>query len=212
MVMSPVPNHFDTDDRSCLELLAAPFGTAMANAWRFQATSDQALRDPLTGLANRTYAMHEINRALDRQTRRGGHTAVIFVDLDRFKQVNDTLGHGAGDDLLIAVAGRLRDAVRTTDTPARYGGDEFVIICEGLVDPDDALVLASRLCASLPGVYRLGEAEAEIGASIGVAVADTPVTARELHDAADEAMYEAKHAGGNRHVTRHLGGDAPGRG
>ena len=203
-VLSARPDRFSDDDRSTLELIAAPFGTAMSNAWQLQATSEQALTDPLTNLANRTYALHELDRVLHRQIRRGGHTAVVFIDLDGFKQVNDRHGHAAGDETLVTVSTKLREAVRTTDTPARFGGDEFVIICEGLVDPADAQLLADRLCDSLPGTYPVHNGSVLVGASIGIAVADRPVAAHRLLRAADEAMYEAKQAGGNRHTTRHL--------
>ncbi|MBA3907267.1 MAG: GGDEF domain-containing protein, partial [Pseudonocardiales bacterium] len=140
-----------------------------------------------------------------RQHRHGGHTAVIFVDLDRFKAVNDTWGHAAGDELLSAVADKLRAAVRTTDTPARYGGDEFVIICERMAAPGDAVILAERLVRAIPGTYELESAVASIGASVGVAVAAAAVPAAQLLRLADEAMYEAKQAGGSRYSIRTLG-------
>jgi diguanylate cyclase (GGDEF)-like protein/PAS domain S-box-containing protein len=194
--------HFEDDDASSLALLAVPFATAMTNAWRLEATSQQALSDPMTGLANRTYALHELERSLARQTRHGGHTAVMFVDLDRFKAVNDTWGHAAGDQLLSAVAERLRRAVRTTDTAARYGGDEFVIICERMTMPDDAYILAERLVAMIPGEYVLESGTASIGVSVGVAVATGPVAAATLLRVADEAMYEAKLDGGSRYRIR----------
>jgi diguanylate cyclase (GGDEF)-like protein/PAS domain S-box-containing protein len=204
-VLSPEPGKFSMDEAGALELLATPFATAMANAWRLEATSQQALSDPMTGLANRAYALHELERALARQDRHGGHTAVIFVDLDRFKAVNDTWGHAAGDELLSAVADRLRSAVRTTDTPARYGGDEFVIICERMAAPGDATILAERLVGTIPGPYELEAGVASIGASVGVAVAASAVPASQLLRLADEAMYEAKQAGGSRFSIRTLG-------
>ncbi|MDX6228385.1 MAG: diguanylate cyclase [Frankiales bacterium] len=204
-VMSPEAGRFNDDDAGALELLAIPFATAMTNAWRLEATSQQALSDPMTGLANRAYALHELERSLARQHRNGGHTAVIFVDLDRFKAVNDTYGHAAGDELLSAVADKLRQAVRTTDTPARYGGDEFVIVCEGLTAPGDAAVLAERLVRTIPGTYELESGVAMIGASVGVAVAAAEVPAAQLLRLADEAMYEAKQAGGSRYSIRTVG-------
>jgi diguanylate cyclase (GGDEF)-like protein/PAS domain S-box-containing protein len=204
-VMSAQPGGFDEADAAALELLAVPFGTAIANAWQLEATSQQALSDPMTGLANRAYALHELDRALARQDRHGGHTAVIFVDLDRFKAVNDTWGHAAGDELLGAVADKLRQAVRTTDTPARYGGDEFVVVCEGLTAAGDAVVLADRLVAAISGTYQLEDGVASIGASVGVAVAATAVEASLMLRLADEAMYEAKQAGGSRYRIRTVG-------
>ena len=203
-VMAATPGHFDADDAGALELLAVPFATAIANAWRLEATSQQALSDPLTGLANRAYALHELERSLARQHRHGGHTAVIFVDLDRFKAVNDTWGHAAGDELLGQVADKLRQAVRTTDTPARYGGDEFVIICERMSMPGDATVLAQRLVTAIAGDYQLAAGLASIGASVGIGVASGAVPAADLLRIADEAMYEAKQAGGSRYSIRSL--------
>jgi diguanylate cyclase (GGDEF)-like protein/PAS domain S-box-containing protein len=204
-VMAFEAGRFDDDDAGALELLAVPFATAMTNAWRLEETSQQAMSDPMTGLANRTYALHELERSLARQERHGGHTAVIFIDLDRFKAVNDTWGHAAGDELLSSVAEKLRQAVRTTDTPARYGGDEFVIVCEGLTAPEDAEVLAERLVRAIPGTYQLESGTASIGASVGVAVAAAAVPAAQLLRLADEAMYEAKQAGGSRYSIRTVG-------
>ena len=143
--------------RGALELLAVPFATAITNAWRLEETSQQALSDPMTGLANRAYALHELERSLARQHRHGGHTAVIFVDLDRFKAVNDTWGHAAGDELLSVVADQLRQAVRTTDTPARYGGDEFVIVCEGLTAARGCLGVGRAAGQRDPRHLRAGE-------------------------------------------------------
>ncbi|GMA86871.1 hypothetical protein GCM10025868_21210 [Angustibacter aerolatus] len=163
----------------------------------------------MTGLANRTLAQRELERALDRQVRRGGFTGLLFCDLDGFKGVNDTFGHQAGDRLLVAVAERLRLAVRSTDTPARYGGDEFVVVCDGLTRPEDAEVLARRLLASVPGEYDLPGGVATIGVSIGVAVADTPVPAADLLRAADTNMYVAKGTGGNHYRVSHLAADPP---
>jgi diguanylate cyclase (GGDEF)-like protein/PAS domain S-box-containing protein len=204
-VIAGESHHFDSADLADLELLAAPFGAALANAWQLQASSQQALTDPVTGLANRVYALHDLARALDRQSRHDGHTAVLFIDLDRFKAVNDTHGHTAGDQLLLQVANRLRSAVRTSDTPVRYGGDEFLIICDGLTTPRTAEILAHRLLELVPGEYELaGGTKVSIGVSIGVAVATAPLSAQVLLDAADEAMYESKHRGGNAHTVRYL--------
>jgi diguanylate cyclase (GGDEF)-like protein/PAS domain S-box-containing protein len=201
-VLSSLPGQFNAADKATLELLASPFGAAISNANRMETTSRQALTDPLTGLANRSEALHELDRALARQARHGGDVAVLFIDLDGFKTINDNLGHRAGDEALIAVGVRLRAAVRTTDIPARYGGDEFVIICEAIAQPLDVDVLAARLIATLPGEYHLAEGIAQIGTSIGVALARMPVPAEQLLRAADDAMYEAKRAGGNRYVSR----------
>jgi GGDEF domain-containing protein len=127
-VYSHRPGRFQDEDRLTLDLLAAPFGSALANACRLEATAQEAVTDALTGLGNRAQALRELDRALLRQGRRGsGHTAVIFIDLDGFKQVNDTFGHSAGDQVLVAVATKLRLTLRSTDTCARFGGDEFLV-------------------------------------------------------------------------------------
>lgn len=196
--------HFGPEHLATLELLAAPFGAALANAWRLESTNQQAMTDIVTGLPNRLAARRELERALGRQARNGGHTAVLFCDLDRFKQVNDTFGHGVGDELLRAVADRLRIAVRTTDLPARYGGDEFIVVCENLTNPDDVDILAHRILNAVPAPYQLGGSDVAIGVSVGVAVADELVSVERLLCAADEAMYEAKAAGGNSNRIRHL--------
>jgi diguanylate cyclase (GGDEF)-like protein/PAS domain S-box-containing protein len=202
-VVSGRPSGFSEDDQLALELLGAPFGAAMANAWQLEATSRQAMTDAVTGLANRTHALHELDRALLRRGPRGGNVAVVFVDLDRFKRVNDTLGHAAGDDVLVAVAARLRDLAGPGDVPARYGGDEFLIVCE---QRDDASLarFGERLVTAVAGGYRVAGGRAEIGASVGIAVCAGPITSADLLRAADAAMYEAKYAGGTRHVLRRV--------
>ncbi|WP_432521640.1 PAS domain S-box protein [Kineococcus sp. SYSU DK006] len=200
-------DRFGTEQLDDLHLLAAPFGAALGNARTLERVHRHASTDAVTGLANRSHALKELERALERQGRRGGLTAVVFCDLDRFKAVNDTRGHAVGDELLAAVAERLRGSVRLTDTPARFGGDEFLVVCDGLAAPDDVEVLARRLLEAVPAPYRLpslpGE-EVAVGVSVGVSVALGPCPAAELLQAADEAMYEAKRAGGAAFRVRHL--------
>ena len=201
-VLAAQPAAFTDAGQASLELLAAPFGAALFNALRLEDTSRQAMTDPLTGLANRAHALRELNEALLRHTRHGGYVAVVFVDLDGFKNVNDTLGHAAGDHVLIAVAARIATLVRHPDTPARWGGDEFVIICHGNTHPPNVDSLADRLIHTLPGRYPVGDGHADIGVSIGIALTHTPAPAERLLAEADTAMYQAKRAGGNHHVTR----------
>ena len=105
----------------------------------------RALHDPLTGLANRGLLMDQLGQALARARRRPGSVAVLFLDLDRFKVLNDSLGHAVGDDLLVEVARRLERVMRSADTVARLGGDEFVVLAEDVADVDEALALARRL-------------------------------------------------------------------
>ena len=165
----------------------------------------QATHDPLTGLANRALLHDRLSRAVD-SVRRAGALAVLFVDLDGFKLVNDSYGHHTGDQLLRAVAGRLRDAVRPEDTVARFAGDEFVVLCEGLPAERSAVGLAERVLRALTPPVRLGFGELTVTASVGVAVRDAadPGTAEmdadRLLQAADTAMFEAKTRGRGRYA------------
>ena len=153
--------------------------------------------DPLTGLPNRLLFHDRLAQAVQRIDRRDHVVALIFIDLDGFKAVNDRYGHATGDRLLVAVAERLRSVVRRTDTVARLGGDEFTIILEGLGHPDDAARVAEQALLSLRQAFEIGGAVIELGASLGVAIASH---ATELPDAlthrADAAMYRAKARGG----------------
>ena len=149
-----------------------------------------ALHDSLTGLPNRALLVDRLEHALALGV---GRTAVLFVDLDDFKVVNDSRGHGSGDELLVAVAERLRCAVRARDTVARFGGDEFVVVCEA-VDDRTAQELAAGLLAALTAPFPLAGASVHVGASIGVALSPAG-SAGDLLRFADAAMYAAKRAG-----------------
>jgi diguanylate cyclase (GGDEF)-like protein len=151
--------------------------------------------DALTGLQNRTFFREEMNRIMELMNR-GGSCAVLFIDLDQFKQVNDTLGHSTGDLLLRKVADRLRGIVRATDVMARLGGDEFVILQAPLSCPDDASNLARRIVEELSHPYDVDGNELVIGASIGIALAPKDGTqADALLKSADLALYRAKSDG-----------------
>ncbi len=155
----------------------------------------QAFHDPLTGLANRALFVDRSEHALDRAKRDGTRLAVLFVDLDGFKSVNDTLGHAAGDVVLVETARRLTAGRRSTDTVARIGGDEFAVLLEG-ADADAAERLADELCGRLCEPVPVGDGSARIGASIGTAVGGDPAdTLEALLRMADRAMYRAKSAG-----------------
>jgi diguanylate cyclase (GGDEF)-like protein/PAS domain S-box-containing protein len=159
----------------------------------------QALHDPLTRLPNRLLLMDRTRQALARMHRTHGVVALLFVDLDRFKAVNDNLGHDAGDRLLIAIAERLAQLIRDSDTVARLGGDEFVILAQDIDNEDEALALGERVLDALEQPVPLGPAEVAMLASVGVSVsreadADPDSMLRE----ADVAMYRAKAAGGRR--------------
>ncbi|HZQ28454.1 MAG TPA: EAL domain-containing protein [Acidimicrobiales bacterium] len=161
----------------------------------------QALHDPLTGLPNRTLFLDRLAVALARLERRSGRVAVLFLDLDRFKQVNDSFGHDVGDALLRAVAGRFRGLLRPQDTSARFGGDEFTVLCEDLDGPQEALDIANRIGRGLAQPFTLEEHEMFLTASIGVALADgSDVRPEALLRDADAAMYRAKQHGKDRAV------------
>lgn len=154
-----------------------------------------ALHDPLTGLANRVQFRERLSEALERSDRVRGRVGVLFLDLDHFKEVNDTLGHDAGDLLLKEVAQRLTTCVRSFEVVARQGGDEFVILLENLRGADDATAVARRILAALAKPIGLGPAERPVHTSIGIALSEPGDTVDSLTDKADRAMYRAKQAG-----------------
>ena len=155
-----------------------------------------ARHDMLTGLPNRAHLLEVLDAALH-DARGGDGLAVLFLDLDRFKQVNDTLGHLMGDDLLKAVAGRLRDTVRRTDLVARLGGDEFVVVHSSTDPVKESAELASRIIASLVAPFHISGRRVDIGASVGIAVAPRGgIDANALLSRADSALYQTKAAGG----------------
>jgi diguanylate cyclase (GGDEF)-like protein/PAS domain S-box-containing protein len=159
----------------------------------------QALSDPHTGLPNRALLRDRLRSGIARLSRSNGTLAVCFIDLDRFKVVNDSLGHDAGDELLAVIAHRLRTIVRPGDTVARFGGDEFIVLAEGLHTPSEVAGLAERITGELGKPVKLGTHEVTPGASIGIAVTDDPqALAEHLIRDADLAMYRAKELGGSR--------------
>lgn len=160
------------------------------------ALAQQALSDPLTGLANRTLFRDRVEHALATADRTGRACAALFLDLDRFKTVNDSLGHAAGDRLLVAVAESLRQCLRASDTLARLGGDEFAVLVEQIETPQEAVRVAERLVGALARPFWLSGREIIVRTSIGIAVSGPTIAgASALLRAADLAMYEAKSAG-----------------
>jgi diguanylate cyclase (GGDEF)-like protein/PAS domain S-box-containing protein len=151
-----------------------------------------ATHDALTGLPNRTLIKDRLQVALARAERSGKKVAVIFGDLDGFKAINDDHGHLVGDDLLVAVANRLRSAARTAETVGRYAGDEFVVICEDLEDDAGARLAAERLHREVARLVDLDGILVDVTMSVGVAVADRQETIEGLLERADRAMYQAK--------------------
>ena len=167
--------------------------------WRF--VEYQTLHDPLTDLPNRALFNERLGRAVARAARSRASVAVLFVDLDDFKSVNDRLGHDAGDHVLRAIGERLQASIRSTDTVARLGGDEFALLLEGLDDPDDPARVAERVAAALTEPIELESGRVAIAASIGISVNHAgTVTDSELLRSADDAMYRAKRADRPRHA------------
>ena len=161
------------------------------------ATEHQATHDALTGLPNRTLVVDRLDRSIAHARRTSGSCAVLFMDLDRFKEVNDTFGHAAGDGLLRAVADRLTLCVRDEDTVARLAGDEFVILLPHLAAPDDVVTVAARVLDALGEPFTVADERLLLAGSIGIALypADGQ-SAQDLLAAADAAMYRAKETSG----------------
>jgi diguanylate cyclase (GGDEF)-like protein/PAS domain S-box-containing protein len=161
--------------------------------------SHQAFHDALTGLPNRTYFAEQVTSAIARARRSGLGMAVVYLDLDDFKVVNDTLGHGVGDHLLVEVGRRLQATLRATDLAARVGGDEFNVLLEALDDTTSADDVVRRLLEVLSEPYRLDSHEVRIRATAGIAgLAEADLTAEDLQRQADAALYEAKADGKSR--------------
>jgi diguanylate cyclase (GGDEF)-like protein len=162
----------------------------------------QTFHDSLTGLANRALFVDRVHHAMARRSLADAPLAVLVLDLDDFKTVNDSLGHDIGDELLVAVAGRLRVSLRPSDTPARLGGDEFAVLLEDLGSAAEATAVAERILSALHAPFRLAEQEVTGRASVGIALVDLDVIPRaeDLLRDAEAAMYAAK--------TRHRGGYA----
>ena len=159
----------------------------------------QAFHDSLTGLANRALFRDRVEHALAREGRRHSGVAVMFLDLDDFKTINDSLGHAPGDRLLQSVAARLLNATRGCDTVARLGGDEFAVSLENAHSVDEAVIVADRILASMQAPFVLAGKEVRVSVSLGVALAADGDGVDELLRNADLAMYGAKHGGKNRY-------------
>jgi diguanylate cyclase (GGDEF)-like protein/PAS domain S-box-containing protein len=185
---------FDDADTAFVHAAANLLTIAAARRQHEDRVRFQALHDPLTGAGNRTLLADHLAHALER-ARRGGSATVLLIDLDGFKQINDTHGHLAGDAVLGTVAARLKDAVRPHDTVARIGGDEFVILCED-VGSTTADALADRLHAAIRAPIATDKQELTVTASVGIArTTDGTVTPEQLLARADTAVYHAKTAG-----------------
>jgi diguanylate cyclase (GGDEF)-like protein/PAS domain S-box-containing protein len=192
---------FDAPLLELLETLTQQASHVLARIRLQNQLALMALHDQLTGLANRQLLQIRLNQAIATAERSGRPLAVVFLDLDGFKVVNDSCGHAIGDSVLRQVSARLRSSVRTSDTIGRYGGDEFVILCED-TDADAVTHVTDRILASVKEPLEGVPAEYPISASIGVALldpgAETAVTTDGILGLADAAMYQSKNAGKDR--------------
>lgn len=183
---------FGTDDVHVLKGVANVLALAIDRHRSDERIRHQALHDALTGLPNRMLLLERLNHWLDRAKRIGGCAAVLFVDIDRFKLINDALGHQVGDELLCASAGRMRATLRPSDTVARVGGDEFVLLCEDISHEREALELVERLTKALAPPFELSGHRRFVTASIGISLATGNEDPEALVRDADAAMYRAK--------------------
>ncbi|MCW2715430.1 MAG: diguanylate cyclase [Frankiales bacterium] len=219
-VNAAVPDAYTAADVSTVELVGGVLSVAYSHAADLSAKRElvrelgrtlsalqdtqaqlvhDALHDPLTQLPNRVLFHDRLRQALAQSARTGSPIAVLFVDVDRFKVVNDSLGHEAGDVLLAEVADRLQECLRATDTAARLGGDEFTVLCTGADGGDEALTVAHRIAARLGERVMLPGGEVFPTVSIGIARStDADDSAADLLDRADLALYRAKQGGRNR--------------
>ena len=173
----------------------------MEDKMRFMATHDD-----LTKLANRNLLEERLNQALMQHARHHEKLALLFLDLDGFKEVNDQHGHHVGDELLVKVADVLQHCVRKSDTVARFGGDEFVILLTGLLDKDDAAIVAEKILLHLSSPLQLSAGSARVGASIGIALyPDNGIDSQQMLKAADGLMYRAKQSGKGCYRFSHQG-------
>jgi diguanylate cyclase (GGDEF)-like protein/PAS domain S-box-containing protein len=197
---SSEPRAFSQEDVSFLQAVANVLADAIDRVRTEEETRRRGLHDPLTGLPNRTLVLDRIAHALARADRGEASVAVLFLDVDNFKVVNDSLGHRAGDNLLCQLAARLSDAVRPADTVGRFGGDEFVVLCEDVVDEPMALRIAGRLARVFSEPFALEGDDVHVAsASIGVVLRDgAQDNPEELLRDADAAMYRAKERGRSR--------------
>ncbi len=214
LLQKPENESFDTlvfKDGRALELSSRPqavSGRIVGRVWSFRDVTDRlrledeleyrAFHDSLTGLANKALFQDRLEHALARIDQTGSHLAVLFIDLDDFKTVNDSLGHGEGDLLLKQVATNLSECLRPLDTAARLGGDEFAILIEDVWSREDITTLAQRILESLRPAVQDGARSATSAGSIGIAFDEPGITSEQLLRNADIAMYKAKESGKNR--------------
>ena len=192
------PDAFGAEELNFIEATASVLSTALQRIDSEARLAYLAQFDPLTGLPNRTLLADRFSQMIVQAKRRDSPLAVLFIDLDEFKMVNDTLGHAGGDALLKEVAVRLQSTVRTGDTVARISGDEFAIVLADLARPEDAALVAQKVIDRLAAAVEIHGKEVAVTASVGIAAFPSDgADAEALIGAADAAMYRAKQSGRN---------------
>ena len=194
-VASRKPRNFTQDDVSFMQAIANVLANAIERRRTEERTQHEALHDPLTGLPNRNLFLDRLQHALSVAARRENSIAVLFLDLDQFKLVNDSLGHAAGDELLGAVAPRIEQALRPGDTVARFGGDEFAVLAEDIGSERGATRIAERIAEALSRPFVLRDREHFVSASVGIAIGSGNEAPEALIRDADSALYRAKERG-----------------
>jgi diguanylate cyclase (GGDEF)-like protein len=188
---------FDDADRGLLRALAAVGSGALSNAELYQQVHHHAFYDSLTGLANRRLLVERLDQALQRSALDRKTHALIFIDVDRFKGINDSLGHVTGDEVLVAIGARMKNVVRGHDLLARFGGDEFVMLLEDVAGVETAVAAARRICAAVEQPLVLTDGyELVASVSVGIALSGPGKSADDVLRNADVAMYDAKARGG----------------
>jgi len=194
--------YYNTRDLDLLQYVSTQITAAIQRSQLQSRLQFQSHYDQLTGLPNRALLLDRLGVALARAQRDRHSIALLYLDMDNFKQVNDSLGHDMGDQLLREAAERLAGCVRACDTVARMGGDEFVILLENVQRSTSAEAIASKVCLALGQTYQLDGTRISGGASVGVAqYPEHADDAQQLIKQADQAMYRVKQSGGNGHQT-----------
>jgi len=190
---------YTPSDIELLKFVSTQVAAAIERKQREARLQHMALHDSLTGLPNRSLVLDRMSTALAQARRERARLALLYLDIDGFKQVNDTLGHAGGDALLREVGRRLKGCVRESDTVGRMGGDEFVVLLVGVQSPDHGVIVADKIRTALCRPFRIAGRAVSASPSIGIAHhPEDGADCEALLHRADEAMYRAKHAGGNR--------------